>query len=161
MRIIDGQRARESEISLMVERGCPGLYLHSRTGKGLIRTGVPRLRFDQRSAFGWFWRIFGAHSSGLAITITAPNRSALNLTEDWCDIEIYLYDQNLLEEAGQIAAEYEDTTPNLATVCLTPFVEEPRWKPAVRFFAFAVAMAAVVIGLRLLSLHFLKNLLGL
>lgn len=155
------QLAREQKVVLMVEKFCPGLYFHSRAGGGIARTSLPRLRFDKHRFFGWFWRMFGAYPPGPMMIICGVGHAALDLNDGWRHIEIYYYDTGLSEALEQLANEYELETGCAADIFLEPSPKVRRWKPALRFFTFALVMATAVIAARLLSLNLLKNFFGI
>ncbi len=162
--IREGQFAREQKIAEIVKSLCPGLYLHSRAGRGVIRASVPRLRFDKRSALRWFWRIFGSAGhldNNVVMTITAKGRQSLNLAGDWPEVEIHLYDLDFLKKAQRLALEYKWQFSRSAVLIVDLIAKQSRWRPFFRFAAFTLALATVVVGLRLLSLHFIKSFLSL
>ncbi len=154
----------ENRISAQVEFFCPGLYLHSRTGKGILRTQLPRLRYDRRSFGTWLKKlIFGeqyTQDSQMALTITGVNHSELILRDGYVDIEIHVHDHAFIKASEFIAAQYTKIS-NHSAVIVIEAVESPSTAHALfRFLVFICLVAGTTVGIRLLSLLFLKNFFG-
>ncbi len=156
--IIEGQRSRETRLAGIVFKYCPDLVLHSRVGRGQARTFVPRLRFDRSRRFGWFFRLFTGRISSPALAITGNIRSALDMSREWIPIEIHCYDMGFLNSVLCVVVAYRNETGCPARVIEEPLADDSRWKPAIRVLLAIAAMSAILIGVRLLSMSFFKNL---
>lgn len=156
----EGQQIREALITALLMAKCPDLGLHSRTGRGDLRTQIPRLRFDRYLRLGWLWNLFLSAKEKevyrLAMTVTGAGHAALQMKDDYPEIEIHLYDHSFLKGVERMAAEYRDMTGKMVTVFMDAGERIPHRRPMFRFAIFACVIALAVVGFRLASIEFVK-----
>lgn len=163
--ILETQTAREEKIRNLVLENCPRLKFHSRVGRGALRACLPRLRFDRRVRFFWLTRLVVSandlDAAALALVITGPESSVLDLRTGWSDIEIRIYDSGLTDQAKEIAEDYSLTTGREATVVADFREKKSLWRPV---YGFTLAIALISLGVlaaRLFSISVFKNLFNL
>jgi len=158
--VVEGQRSRERKIVSLVQKFCSGLYLHSRSGAGLERTFLPRLRFDKRRYFRWFFFLFSGEPFPSALVITAVGLRALNLRHGWIPIEIHCHDERLVTAAEKIAKAYRDEFGFAARIILDPISRADRWGVVMRIFAAVSVIITLVIGFRVASMLLFQNFIA-
>jgi hypothetical protein len=160
----ENQTARERKIRELVSKFCSGLRFHSRVGRGALGAQLPRLRFDAPTRFYWLKYLVASandlDNAGLALTITGPDSSALDLRRDWAGIEVHAYDARFMKQAEEICQEYVGLTGRSAAVVADFREKKSLWRPVYSLTLALALISLAVLAARIFSITTLKNFLN-